>query len=169
MTTTEGTKVPQDQWGNVHGLIIDLASTSKRSNQPAIYGMVAQAEVERLRTGADKHRRIDWLFCVQATTGTWRLSEWFGGMVLLLIGCPVWAAMLAAVADASWLKLCHMCAGSLEDKLKLVLNQPSKKSINVFGQKQEQLCQNVTSPKQHTILVILITQLHAGKGCERLL
>jgi len=51
VTTTEGTKVPQDQWGNVHGLIIDLASTSKRSNQPAIYGMVAQAEVERLRTG----------------------------------------------------------------------------------------------------------------------
>jgi alpha-amylase len=51
VTTNAGGKVPEAQWPNVRDLIRDVASTTKRSTQPAIYGMVAMAEVERLRTG----------------------------------------------------------------------------------------------------------------------
>lgn len=45
----EGGKVPESNWDNVRQVILDTTSSSNRSSKPAIYGMVAAAEVRRLR------------------------------------------------------------------------------------------------------------------------
>lgn len=47
--TMEGKKVPQEHWDSLRSQILALTSSSSRSSQPAIYGVVAAAEVQRLR------------------------------------------------------------------------------------------------------------------------
>jgi alpha-amylase len=41
--------VPEPRFQDVKTLIMTMTSTTNRSGQPAIYGVVAAAEVERLR------------------------------------------------------------------------------------------------------------------------
>lgn len=40
---------PQDKWASVRDVVQQVAASSNVSTQPAIYGMVAAAEVQRLR------------------------------------------------------------------------------------------------------------------------
>jgi len=47
--TTDGKKLPEANFDALRQQIIGLAMTSSRSSKPAIYGIVAAAEVERLR------------------------------------------------------------------------------------------------------------------------
>ncbi|GFR49731.1 hypothetical protein Agub_g11888 [Astrephomene gubernaculifera] len=47
--TAEGTKVPESQFSHVREHILSVTATSSRSSMPAIYGIVAAAEVERLK------------------------------------------------------------------------------------------------------------------------
>ncbi|MEW5307360.1 MAG: hypothetical protein WDW36_009764 [Sanguina aurantia] len=47
--TPEGTKLPESLFEEVRRKILDVTSSSSRSNKPAIYGIIAAAEVERLR------------------------------------------------------------------------------------------------------------------------
>lgn len=47
--TTDGKKLEETRFDDVRQRIIDLAASSSRSSKPAIYGIVAAAEVERLR------------------------------------------------------------------------------------------------------------------------
>jgi alpha-amylase len=42
-------QVPESQWDAVRSAILDITASSSRSSKPAIYGMVAAAEVRRLR------------------------------------------------------------------------------------------------------------------------
>lgn len=44
--------MPQERWDTVRSQILSLALSSLRSSKPAIYGVVAAAEVERLRPQA---------------------------------------------------------------------------------------------------------------------
>lgn len=48
-TTADGKKIPESKFDEVRQQIVDLTSSSSRSSKPAIYGIVAAAEVERLR------------------------------------------------------------------------------------------------------------------------
>jgi len=48
-TTLDGLKVPESRWDALRGTILALTTASSRSGVPAIYGVVAAAEVERLR------------------------------------------------------------------------------------------------------------------------
>lgn len=48
-TTLDGNKIPKDRWEGLRSTIMALTTTSSRSGMPAIYGVVAAAEAERLR------------------------------------------------------------------------------------------------------------------------
>ncbi|KAG2436035.1 hypothetical protein HYH02_011747 [Chlamydomonas schloesseri] len=47
--TADGKKVPEDQFPSVREHILSVTATTSRSSMPAIYGIVAAAEVERLK------------------------------------------------------------------------------------------------------------------------
>uniref|UniRef100_A0A383VU35 Alpha-amylase n=1 Tax=Tetradesmus obliquus TaxID=3088 RepID=A0A383VU35_TETOB len=49
VTTTDGKKVPKERWDGLRDLVQNMASTTKVSNQPAIYGQLAAADVMRLK------------------------------------------------------------------------------------------------------------------------
>lgn len=49
VTTAEGDKLPKERWEEIKQQILGITSTSSRSTKPAIYGIVAAAEVKRLR------------------------------------------------------------------------------------------------------------------------
>lgn len=48
-----GSKVPQSQWRTIRDQILDFAAASSRSGKPAIYGIAATAELQRIRPTQD--------------------------------------------------------------------------------------------------------------------
>ncbi|KAF8066365.1 AMY2 [Scenedesmus sp. PABB004] len=49
VTSSDGGKVPKDKWEGLRDLVQNMAATTKVSNQPAIYGQLAAADVMRLK------------------------------------------------------------------------------------------------------------------------
>jgi hypothetical protein len=96
-------QIPESEFAEVKELIQSLISASSRSGQPAIYGIVAAAEVERLKplsasfsNGNAQQVRLSLLdFCTDQPFIAW---AGVAGMDLVLLQCcaPLYGGLACA-------------------------------------------------------------------------